>query len=295
MRVAWAAVVACIALIVLMWLDGGDNMTSTITAERSGMTQHGSRSARRVGGRVTSDGKPIAGAQITVADDAPRVAVTDADGVWSLELATGVHRITAAAAGFVPERKRSDETTVDFALVRGGFAITARVVDLDGAPVAGALCIIDDLVVNIAAITDEHGEIAVTLGFGSYDVVIRHDAYATRTGSFSAWTAGRAAEWTLVPGGTIRGRVVAGDSGLAVEDAELVASGGIFRRFGDDPNGRRWRLRARPARSRRHLDHGARREVHRVPSDDRRARSRRGSRRRPHRPGSGICDPGHAP
>jgi protocatechuate 3,4-dioxygenase beta subunit len=92
--------------------------------------------------RSADDGRPIAGAEISIAPDGPPVAITGADGSFhlaGLNFERGAWDVRAAAPGFAPASRRVDAraATVELELDTG-WRLVGRVLDDEGRGLADA-------------------------------------------------------------------------------------------------------------------------------------------------------------
>jgi hypothetical protein len=239
---AWAAVAVGIAILVALWLRaGGDETTSP--REAGGPRTGGSAMAHveraMLGGRVTraSDGAGVAGATVSIiakttiatVASVPALVFTEGDGTWTAPLAPGTYRVVASADGFLPRGEdwlASTGSRLDLALAVGGARGHGTVTDLGGGPVPEAMVTFVAGNDHVAAMTDAAGRYRLTVASGYYEVTATHDAYAAATGSFNAQD-DLDFNLVLIRAGTIRGQVVARDTGRPVPDAMVEASGGI--------------------------------------------------------------------
>ncbi len=193
-------------------------------------------------GRVSSRGAGIPAAIVTIevadvhgVDQRPRLAITDADGAWTLDVAPDKYIVTASADGFLPvvrdvDVAAGDHERVDIELVRGGTRVHGIVKDIGGGSIAGA---------HVSARSSDgyfgHGQIstisradgtyALTLPSGSFHVEAAHDAYVSDTEAVDVADEPVALEFALIPAGTMLGEVIARDTGKPVPGAIVYASG----------------------------------------------------------------------
>ena len=258
------AVVVVLALVLVLWkLRSSD--PSAPDSESSGdsaASSNGSTGARRTGsltpaapasvsGRVTrkADGAPIAGAIVSISraemgamfapDDQPTaVATTDASGAWTISpVAPGAYEVAATATGFVPGVRdklaiaAGSRLTVDLALASGGTAVTGTVSDVGGGPIGGArITMQSDTAMlggkpELIALTGADGRYQISLADGSYRASASHDDYTRASRSLELTGKPQQVDFTLAPGGVIRGQVVSRD-GAPMPGALVHAQGG---------------------------------------------------------------------
>lgn len=208
-------------------------------------------------GRVTkrADGTAIAGAVVSIAraelvsqllsaNEPPLVAITDAQGTWTLTpVLPGTYFVAASAVGFLPSSRAKlvvesadDQKGIDLALDAGGLVVSGTVTDILGGPVADARVTvkrgdIPDLggSPDYVAVTKTDGTYAMSVAPGNYDARATHDDYRSQSHSVEVAAEPVTVDFTLTPGGVIRGVVVARDSGKPVPGAFLIADGGSGR------------------------------------------------------------------
>ena len=192
-----------------------------------------------ISGRVTqrTGGAGIAGARVSLAraelgasmfdgGDTPTIHVTtDAQGAWTANaVAPGAYVIAATAKGFVPATRdklvvgsAQRLTGIDLALDAGGILVTGTVSDFGGGPVAGAEVTVTRERISLLgsaeliAIAGEDGRYELTVADGAYNAVARHADYASETRRFELGGKPATIDFTLTPGGAIRGQVVTRD------------------------------------------------------------------------------------
>ncbi len=210
----------------------------------------------QLSGRVTraADGSPVAGAVVTVSEqvfagslfdsgggeDATAVVVTDAAGAWT---ASGVRPgravVTATADDLLPASvdvevaPRQKKDGVDLALAAGGFTVSGTISDIGGGPIADARVTVRpeglrvlDSSARLTAITGDDGRYRLTLPPDSWHATAAHVDYADEDQAFVLRDRPYTLDFTLTPGGVIRGVVLARDSGKPVPGARVTASGG---------------------------------------------------------------------
>jgi len=211
-----------------------------------------------VSGRVTrrAGGAGIAGARVSLAraelgaamfegGDTPTIQVmTDADGAWTaLEVAPGGYLIAATANGFVPATRDKlvvgpgeRATGIDLALDAGGLVVSGTVSDFGGGPIAGAEVTMTRERVSLQgsaeliAIAGDDGRYELTLADDAYSAIAKHADYASESRRFALAGKPLTIDFTLTPGGAIRGQVVTRD-GTPLPGALVQAS---HRRGGRD-------------------------------------------------------------
>lgn len=199
-------------------------------------------------GHVTraADGAPL-GATVTAKrhlhgeiDEPAIVVATDATGGWQLAVAPGTWTITATADGFVPAVgdavvDSEGHASTDLALAAGGVALTGTVVDVSGGPIAGARIALrpeprvtlepEPSDVELSATTDAAGAYRIAVAPGRYYAIAEHDDYAAKFQLVEAHDAAVRADFALAAGGTIRGVVVARDTGAPIANAVVRTVG----------------------------------------------------------------------
>ncbi|HEU0035573.1 MAG TPA: carboxypeptidase-like regulatory domain-containing protein [Kofleriaceae bacterium] len=189
-----------------------------------------------------ADHLPVAGALVTITrvdtldpDEPALVASTARDGAWRIELAPGTYWVAATAPGLwarhdpivVPAGGRVDG--IELALVAGA-RLRGTVTDVLGGPVGGARIAVRAVVTRkadtpeLVTIANERGEYELAIGAGVFVATASHDDY-THASHRVAVDGDRTLDFTLTPGGVIRGVVVT-SSGDPVPRAKLEARGG---------------------------------------------------------------------
>ncbi|MDX2086246.1 MAG: carboxypeptidase regulatory-like domain-containing protein [Kofleriaceae bacterium] len=208
----------------------------------------------KLAGRVTrkADGSPVAGATVAIAagDPVPKflmakesptlVTTTDANGAWKVERVTpGAYRIAATAKGLLPGQlpklvvaAGEDRRDLDLALVAGGALVSGTVTDVGGGPIADARVTavrsgIRELQApaDFVAVTGPDGRYELTLPPGELRLTASHDDYADGSQGIELGKEPMTVDFSLVPGATIRGQVVARDSGKPVSGGLIRAEG----------------------------------------------------------------------
>lgn len=245
--------------------SGGSSAAATSKTAESGDAAKRARDRAKLGpaklsGRVIrkADGSPVAGATVSIAtgDLVPKflmakesptlVTTTDANGAWKVERVTpGPYRIAATAKGLLPGElpklvvgPGEDRRDLDIALVAGGSVVSGTVTDVGGGPIADARVTavrsgIRELQApaDFVAITGPDGRYELTLPPGDLRLTASHDDYADASHSIELGKEPATVDFSLVPGATIRGQVVARDSGKPVSGG-LVRAEGNGRGFG---------------------------------------------------------------
>ncbi|HVK86700.1 MAG TPA: carboxypeptidase regulatory-like domain-containing protein [Kofleriaceae bacterium] len=238
---------------------GAAPTTSAKTAEGTRATSIKDRkklAPAKISGRVTrkADGSGVPGAVVSLAagellpkfisaqDTPTRIAVTDATGAWKLDaVIPGTYSLGATAKGLLPGELQDklvvgageDRRGVDLALVAGGTLVSGTVTDVGGGPIADArLTAVVSGIREIRAgadfitTTGADGRYEITLPTGELKLVASHDDYSSGSRHIELSAEPMTVDFSLVPGATIRGTVVARDSGQPV-------SGGVVRAEGD--------------------------------------------------------------
>ena len=256
-------VVVVVLAIVLVWRFGcrssgelsGDSTSETAGSDSAGSGARkgfGPRGARAtpaaLSGRVTRqrDAKGIPGAVVAFAkaelgamfqpDPEPTtIAVTDANGAWSVAaLQPGTYHVSASATGFLPGVREkfvvsaAARETIDLALAEGGNALTGMVIDVGGGPIGGARVTarsenkIFSAPAEYVALTTADGKYHLTIPDSAYSAKAAHEDYTDVTHRFQLQGDALELDFRLVPGGQIRGQVVARD-GTPVPGAMVSA------------------------------------------------------------------------
>ena len=213
--------------------------------------------------RRAADGSGVAGAVVSVTERQfagavfgaigggaqTLVAVTDAAGAWRIDaVPPGRRVVTATAVELLPASievsvaPRTDKTGVDLSLAAGGITVGGTVSDIGGGPIAdarvtirpGGLEILDSSA-ELVAITGDDGRYRMTLPADSWHATAAHDDYASEDRAFVVRTSPVTLDFTLTPGGTVRGTVIARDTGKPVGGARVIAGGGHGGRDDDIP------------------------------------------------------------
>ncbi len=207
-------------------------------------------------GKVTRkpDGAGVAGATVSLAragldlarmsgpGDPSPIATTDATGAWAVpSLPPGTYVVAAAAPGLLPAATPRIEiapgehkTGLDLALAAGGTSVHGTVADVGGGGIAGARITIGSTAQTgmmfgrpeYVALTGADGRYDVSLPDGEFSAHATHDDYTSAHKNISVAGKPLAVDFTLTPGGTIRGQVVARDTGKPVPLAQVSAAGG---------------------------------------------------------------------
>ncbi len=211
-------------------------------------------------GRVSraSDRTGVAGAAVAltrphiISSAGPVVVTTDASGHWSAEgLPPGRYDVTVTSADFGAAALRGvvlsagrDHAGIDQALERDGTPVVGVVADPTGAPIVGARVEVIrwldqglQLPAVFAAITDPRGRYALRLAVGRYAVGVVHRDHVRVRSSLLVTEAPRARDFRLVPGGSMRGRVIARGDGRPIAGASLRLHGRDTLSFNMDSSG----------------------------------------------------------
>lgn len=229
-------------LAVLWWWHGSRETAAPEVASKGAVTvaSHGTHEQPKtatLGGRVTraKDGAPIEGATIAIEQQRatyfgpPAVFVSsDKNGAWTTPLGAGEYKVGVVADGFLPISRShvvvTASTSLDLALVDGGIVVHGVVSDVGGGPVAGARVSTFKDSVRVATFTHADGSYRFTLEPDEYRLLAEHDDYASSNAEVYLATGSVVQDFALVPCGSIRGTVVARDSGKPIPDV-LVTLG----------------------------------------------------------------------
>ncbi|HEX5063383.1 MAG TPA: carboxypeptidase-like regulatory domain-containing protein, partial [Kofleriaceae bacterium] len=240
-----------IAVGLIWWLHGrGDHAPSkskpTQVAGKHSTAPRPPAKPATVSGRVTrkSDGAGVAGAVVSLAGaefgaefstvkKPTLVAITDDKGAWTAkDVPPGDYIIAATAKGLLPSARDKltvasgeQRTGIDFALEAGGVAVRGTVSDVLGGPIASARVTArrQELSLNrdaeFATLTGADGTYELTLPAAEYRMAAAHDDYTRATKSIELEDKPVTADFTLIPGGVVRGQVIARDTGKPVPHA----------------------------------------------------------------------------
>lgn len=253
-----ALVVIAIGLII--WLRGRDGerasakstATQTSTAKRPAGPRAPAKPAT-LSGRVTrtSDGAGVTGAIVSIAwaelgadfssVKKPTIVVTtDASGAWTAkDVAPGDYMIAATAKGLLPSARdklsvasAEQRSGIDFVLAAGGTRVAGTVSDVLGGPIASARITARREAMTLArdaefvTLTGEDGSYELALPDGSYRMSAAHDDYTRETEGIEVEGTPVTVDFTLIPGGVIRGQVIARDTRKPVPGALVMIEGG---------------------------------------------------------------------
>jgi uncharacterized GH25 family protein len=249
-------ILAVVAIGMIWWLRGrGDHGGAKPSAAQTSASV--SRNAKprvpakpaTVSGKVTrkADGSPVAGAVVSLAwaeigadFSGPKrptiVATTDDKGAWvAKEVPPGDYMTAATGKGLLPSSRDKvaiasgeDRTGIDFVLEAGGQPVRGTVSDVLGGPIASARVIAKrdnwslDNDVEFVTLTGADGTYELTLLDGDYRMAATHDDYTKDTDSVEVEGKPVTHDFKLIPGGMVRGQVVARDTGKPVPGAIVV-------------------------------------------------------------------------
>lgn len=225
----------------------GDAPVDERPASLSGFVRRKADGAAVPGAVVTVNPRVFGGAFFPATTDEPIVVVTDAAGAWQAPVVRpGTHVVSAAAAELLPASADVDLTPgvarddVVLLLDAGGAELTGTVEDIGGGGIADArVTVIGGGLESLrssrayVAITGADGRYRLRLPDGSWQATARHADYTDHERDLVVRGQPVTADFTLTPGGTIRGQVIARDTGEPVAGARVSARGGRGGR-GDD-------------------------------------------------------------
>ena len=264
-KVLVVAVVVVAALALLWRHHRGSHGSTTSAGERATGLQlpqlHVPRAPAKpasLAGRVTrkSDGSGIAGAVVSIGradlggmlgmDGPALVAVTDASGAWSVPMVPpAAYVVSATATGFLPSsaprltlKSGEQRTGVALALDPGGTLVHGTVSDIGGGPISNArvqlrpdsVRMLDGGV--LVTLTGADGKYQISVRDGPYSVDASRDDYASKGKSVEVAGKPITIDFTLVPGSTVHGIVIARDTNKPVPHAMIMASRSLERGFG---------------------------------------------------------------
>lgn len=233
---------------------GEDNSALLDAKRRSRNGATADISPATLSGRISrhSDGAGIAGAAVFVEPDqiggaefgdisgvdTAVAVVADASGAWTATVAPGKYIVSAVADGYLPNKAPSvavtanqQKTGIDLVLDAGAATLTGTVADMGGGPVAGARVTVsagDELDAlfakgSAATFTDQNGKYRMALPPGDWRVAVRHEDYVDASKSTTIAATAVVLDFTMSPGSTIRGQVVARADGKPVPNALVRA------------------------------------------------------------------------
>ncbi|MCH9686051.1 MAG: carboxypeptidase regulatory-like domain-containing protein [Deltaproteobacteria bacterium] len=253
-RAAWVlAVMALIGLVVYLLIGRGEPPQPTIAVTevsdttttaptpkttRSSSPEEVTVVTHALRGQVEAQGKPVAGAVVTVVDAEadqdvlPRTVLTDAQGRFELSsLAAGRYAVSATASGHLPAVLRGvvldEAVSITLTLVPGGHPLRGTVSDATGGaldealvrvvPVGGvaALRRLD----GFGALSDDDGRYTVHVAPGRYRVEVSHSDYASQRRTVEVGPGAQSQDFALVPMGVIEGVVRRDEGGAPVPRA----------------------------------------------------------------------------
>jgi hypothetical protein len=259
-RLVVVVVIALALAVAIVWKACGHRTAHSATgrAAKEGTVarEHAARAPlvpASLAGKVTrkSDGSAVAGATIAIArvdiaagmggrsEMAPIVVTTDASGAWlAPKVPPADYIVTASAPTFLPARHArigvapgEAKTGIDLALEPGGTLVSGLVSDVGGGPIAGARVIA--LEESLQAITGQtgvyitvsgdDGRYQLSLPDGTFELSAHHDDYAQAKHDTEVAGKPVTVDFVLVPGGGIRGQVIARDTGKPVPTAFVQA------------------------------------------------------------------------
>ncbi len=233
---------------------GDDNSAVLETKRRARNGATADISPATLSGRITrdSDGAGVAGAAVFVEPDqiggaefgdisgvdAAVAVVADASGAWTATVAPGKYIVAAVAEGYLPNKAPSvavtanqQKTGLDIVLAAGAATLSGTVSDMGGGAVVGARITVssdDDLAALFAkgsavTFTDQAGKYRMALPAGDWRVAVRHEDYVDASKSTTIGATAVVLDFTMSPGATIRGQVVARADGNPVPRALVRA------------------------------------------------------------------------
>jgi hypothetical protein len=259
-RVVAIVGVVAVVLVLVWWLRGhrhagGSTASGTGSASTSGhdsAAHRGPLAPAKLSGKVTRkpDGAPVAGATVSIAraeigaeflpSQAPTlIAQTDASGQWTQTIAPGTYLLAATAPGLLPAAlpklvvgEAEQKAGLDFALEAGGTLVDGTVSDVGGGPIAGARVTLkesDEFSLagrpDFATLTAQDGTYQLQVRDGDYRVSVAHEDYTHAGKSIEVKGKPVVADFTLVPGGSIKGQVIARETGKPVAGAWIDVRG----------------------------------------------------------------------
>ncbi|MCB9718728.1 MAG: carboxypeptidase regulatory-like domain-containing protein [Myxococcales bacterium] len=191
--------------------------------------------ALRLSGRVEAEGKPVAGAVVSLLaeqGDDPSAVRTDAQGRFELTgLAPGHYAASATAAGYLPAVQRGldlhADATLTLTLDVGGHPLRGTVSDVTGGSIEGALVRTTPLsgvaslrrLDGFGTLADEDGGYLLQVAPGRYRVEVSHPDYAAERRTVEVGPGAQSQDFALVPMGVIEGTVREEEGGAPVPGA----------------------------------------------------------------------------
>lgn len=268
MKRVLAVVIAVVAVVLIAWWLRGHHNGAASDSQRAGSAsatsqeQHahkGPQAPATLSGKVTrkEGGAPVANATVSIAraelgaeflpSQAPTlVTQTNAAGQWTQPIAPGTYILAATAPGLLPEAlpklvvgEGQQRGGLDFALAVGGTLVHGTVTDVGGGPIAGARITLKSDAdfslsgkADFATLTAQDGTYQLQVADGEYRVHVSHDDYTKASKSIDVKGKPVTADFTLVPGGSIKGRVIARENGKPVAGAWIEVHGKRSNSFG---------------------------------------------------------------
>ncbi len=232
---------------------------SAETASGEAHARKGPQAPATLSGTVTRkpDGAPVPNATISIAraelgaeflpSQAPTlVTQTNAQGQWTQPVAPGTYILAATAPGLLPEAlpklvvgEGQQRGGLDFALEAGGTLVHGTVTDVGGGPIAGVRVTLknsEDFSLSgqadFATLTGQDGTYQLQVRDGEYRASVMHEDYTKASRSIEVKGKPVTADFTLVPGGSIKGRVIARETGKPVAGAWIDVRGKRAQSFG---------------------------------------------------------------
>jgi protocatechuate 3,4-dioxygenase beta subunit len=230
------------------------------SADKHGPGSHPLKKSGAIGGQIVDpDRKGIAGAQVCAVSfgdaltdedqQGPNCILAGADGRFSFPyLWAGSHSIEATARGFLPSNdiegqdsgkawagdieieEGEEHKGLVIVLTPGGVELVGEVTDVGGGPIAGAWVELHPQSLSgrslpgasSRAISDQEGVVRLWLAEGGYGVEVSAEGYVTERSELLV--PGMSLHMALVPGSSLRGRVVYGQEGEPAAYASVLAS-----------------------------------------------------------------------
>lgn len=177
-------------------------------------------------GTVEAEGKPVAGAVVTVvaaepdAESEPHATRSGPDGRFELlALPAGRHAVSATAPGHLPAVLRSYDLRADasitLTLTPGGQPLRGTISDATGGALEGALVRVTPLsgiaalrrLDGFAGLSTDEGTYSIHVAPGRYRVDVSHPDYAPEHRAVEVGPGAQSQDFALVPMGVIEGLV----------------------------------------------------------------------------------------
>lgn len=229
------------ALIAKKRASRGDRPVDQRPAVLGGVVRRAADGSGVAGAVVTVESRAFGGAFVTAPQtDEPIDVVTDAAGAWTVPaIKPGAYVVSAAAPELLPASVDVDVAPATargdlvLSLEAGGATVSGLVEDIGGGAIGGARVTVRPSGLaslssarSFAALTDADGRYRLSLPDGSWEATASQADYTDDSEDFQVRGRPVGLDFTLTPAATIRGVVVARDTGKPVPGLQVTASGG---------------------------------------------------------------------